>query len=81
MESVLEKNVALIQACFPEFYFTCHSRHAGFAGNHGLTPRDGSLLAHIAGLDGIETGNLARHLGRAKLEARKRLHAGRQQRR
>ena len=48
---MLEKNVALIQACFPEVYFTCHSRHAGFAGNHGLTPRDGSLLAHIAGLD------------------------------
>ena len=66
MKSVPEKNFALIQACFPEVYFTCHSRNAGSAGNHGLTPRDGTPLAHMAGLDGIETGKLDRHLGRAK---------------
>ena len=66
MEIVLEKNVAQIQACFPEVYFTCHSRHAGPEDNHGLSPRDGTLLAHIAGQDGIETNQLARHLGRAK---------------
>lgn len=66
MEIVLEKNVAQIQACFPEVYFTCHSRHVGADDNYGLSPRDGTLLAHIAGQDGIETNQLARHLGRAK---------------
>lgn len=66
MGIVLEKNIAQIQACFPEVYFTCHSRHAHADDNHGLSPRDGTLLAHIAGQDGIETNQLARHLGRAK---------------
>ncbi|MBI2686669.1 MAG: winged helix-turn-helix transcriptional regulator [Acidobacteria bacterium] len=63
---VLANNVALIQACFPEIYFACHTRHADPGENCGLTPRDGTLLAHIAGLDGIEPAGLARHLGRAK---------------
>lgn len=66
MEFVFAKNIAQIQACFPEIYFTCHSRRAGADDNHGLSPRDGTLLAHIAGQDGIEPGMLARHLGRAK---------------
>lgn len=63
---MLAQNVALIQACFPEIYFACHTRHPQPEDNCGLTPRDSSLLAHIAGLDGIEPANLARHLGRAK---------------
>lgn len=66
MVFVLAKTVAQIQACFPEIYFTCHTHHANAESPYGLTPRDSTLLAHIAGLDGIETGDLARHLGRAK---------------
>lgn len=62
---MLSKNIAQIQACFPEIYFACHTRHHS-EDLLGLTARDGTLLAHIAGLDGIETGALARHLGRAK---------------
>ena len=62
---MLSKNIAQIQACFPEIYFACHTSHQA-EDLLGLTARDGTLLAHIAGLDGIETGALARHLGRAK---------------
>jgi DNA-binding MarR family transcriptional regulator len=64
---VIENHVAAIQACFPEVYFACHTRHATQAdAPKGLTQRDGTLLAHIAGLQPVESGELARHLGRAK---------------
>lgn len=62
---MLSQNITQIQACFPEIYFACHSAHNA-QDLLGLTPRDGTLLAHIASLDGMESGELARHLGRAK---------------
>ena len=64
---MIENDVAAIQACFPEVYFACHTRHATQAdAPKGLTQRDGTLLAHIAGLEPVESGELARHLGRTK---------------
>ena len=64
---MIAKHVASIQACFPEVYFACHTRHATQSdAPPGLTQRDGTLLAHIAGLEPVEAGDLARHLGRAK---------------
>lgn len=66
MGSVIDSQVATVQACYPEIYFACHTVHAEPDSPAGLTVRDGTLLAHIAALDGIEMGALARHLGRAK---------------
>ncbi len=64
---MIENDVTAIQACFPEVYFACHTRHATQSDSPpGLTQRDGTLLAHIAGLEPVEARDLARHLGRAK---------------
>lgn len=64
---MIDNDVASIQACFPEVYFACHTRHATQSDSPpGLTQRDGTLLAHIAGLEPVESGDLSHHLGRAK---------------
>jgi DNA-binding MarR family transcriptional regulator len=67
MMKVIEQQTAMIQACYPEIYFACHVDHrSGDSTGGALSARDGSLLAHIAGLDGCDATRLARHLGRAK---------------
>ncbi len=72
---MLNKQVAQIQAFYPEIYFACHANHKRRKQvPSGLTPRDGSLLAHISALEGIETGSLAKHLGLAKSTLSAALH-------
>jgi DNA-binding MarR family transcriptional regulator len=54
--------VRRIQRAYPQVFLACHVRHQpGDA--HGLSERDGSILAHLDELSPVTAGELARHLG------------------
>ncbi len=56
-----------IQQSYPRLWHACHVEHRTRGRPHrsGLTDRESGILAHI-GLDAVEPGPLARHLGIAK---------------
>ena len=56
-----------IQSAFPRIYHACHTHHqTGRAAAQALSPRDGSLLAHLNEREPLAQSALAKHLGLAK---------------
>lgn len=59
-----ERDVRLVQTCYPQIYLACHTRHTRAASSAtGLSARDSSLLAHLDETRAIGASALARHMG------------------
>jgi DNA-binding MarR family transcriptional regulator len=63
----LEESLLRVQVAYPRIYLACHSRHQNArSGVDQLSPRDGSLLAHLEENVAIAHAELAQHMGVAK---------------
>jgi DNA-binding MarR family transcriptional regulator len=63
----LDEAVVEVQMAYPRVYHACHREHrSGRTTSTGLSPRDGSILAHLNARRATPQGQLARHLGIAK---------------
>jgi DNA-binding MarR family transcriptional regulator len=63
----LDEAVLEVQLAYPRVYHACHREHrSGRTSSTGLSPRDGSILAHLSARVATAQGQLARHLGIAK---------------
>ncbi|HUJ59457.1 MAG TPA: MarR family transcriptional regulator [Kofleriaceae bacterium] len=56
-------HVRRVQRAYPQLYLACHVEHTTRRRAHGLSDRDGSVLAHLDELAPVAAGALARHLG------------------
>jgi DNA-binding MarR family transcriptional regulator len=57
-------DVRIVQTCYPQIYFACHTRHVRAASSpHRLSARDSALLAHLDEKHPTAPAVLARHLG------------------
>ncbi len=56
-------HVRRVQRAYPQLYLACHVQHTTRRREHGLSERDGSVLAHLDELAPVTAGALARHLG------------------
>ncbi len=64
---VLSEALVRVQTAYPRIYMACHSRHQNARTTaHKLSPRDGSLIAHLDEEKPISQGELAKHIGIAK---------------
>jgi DNA-binding MarR family transcriptional regulator len=58
------RDVRIVQACYPQIYFACHTRHVRAASSpHRLSARDSALLAHLDERRPTAPSELARHQG------------------
>jgi DNA-binding MarR family transcriptional regulator len=61
---VMQRDVRILQSCYPQIYLACHTRHARRrSASAGISASDSSLLAHLDELQPMRPGALARHLG------------------
>ena len=58
------RDVRLVQVCYPQIYFACHTRHLRRASTPTkLSAADSTLLAHLDERTSVRATALARHLG------------------
>jgi DNA-binding MarR family transcriptional regulator len=63
---VADRDVRLVQVCYPQIYFACHTRHLRRASTPTrLSAADSTLLAHLDERIGVRATALAEHLGLA----------------
>jgi DNA-binding MarR family transcriptional regulator len=63
----MERDVRILQTCYPQIYLACHSRHSRRRSAAGsLSASDSSLLAHLDEREPTRPTSLARHLGIGK---------------
>lgn len=63
---VASRDVRLVQVCYPQIYFACHTRHLRRASTPTrLSAADSTLLAHLDERRAVRATVLARHLGLA----------------
>jgi DNA-binding MarR family transcriptional regulator len=61
---VAARDVRLVQVCYPQIYFACHTRHLRRASTPTrLSASDSTLLAHLDERRSVRPTTLARHLG------------------
>jgi DNA-binding MarR family transcriptional regulator len=61
---VAARDVRLVQVCYPQIYFACHTRHLRRASTPTrLSAADSTLLAHLDERRSVRPTMLARHLG------------------
>lgn len=61
---VSEKDVRAIQACYPQIYLACHTRHPRRPSNsEGISANDSMILGHLETTASMRAGDLAKHLG------------------
>ena len=64
--TVIHEEVRLVQVCYPQIYFACHTRHVRRASTATqLSASDSTLLAHLDERDAVRATALAKHLGLA----------------
>jgi len=62
--AVSNRDVLLVQRCYPQIYLACHTRHGRRRRNDAqLTPQESTILAHLSEHDAMRAADLARHLG------------------
>ena len=62
----MERDVRILQTCYPQIYLACHSRHhrrRSASGPASISAADASLLAHLDEREPMRPSGLARHLG------------------
>lgn len=63
----VEEAVRRVQSAYPKIYLACHARHqTAKTTEHGISPRDASILAHLSEGHSMVQADLARHLSVAK---------------
>jgi DNA-binding MarR family transcriptional regulator len=61
---VSEKDVRAIQACYPQIYLACHTRHPRSPSTEqGISANDSMILGHLETTASMRAGDLAKHLG------------------
>jgi DNA-binding MarR family transcriptional regulator len=62
----LADSVRLVQFCYPQIYFACHTRHhRARSSDARVSQRDSVILVHIGAAGTTSLSPLARHLGLA----------------
>jgi DNA-binding MarR family transcriptional regulator len=62
--AVSERDIRLVQTCYPQIYLACHTRHvARRSSSVHLSRGDASLLSHLDEREPIRASALAAHLG------------------
>jgi DNA-binding MarR family transcriptional regulator len=62
----LDEAIELVQFCYPQIYYACHTRHQrGRTGDGRLSPRDAQLLVHLDRRRPVVVTRLASHMGLA----------------
>ena len=59
---VLESDVRAVQACYPQVYLACHTRHPR-SSDEGISANDSMILGHLETTASMRAGDLAKHLG------------------
>jgi len=59
---VLESDVRAVQACYPQIYLACHTRHPR-SSDEGISANDSMILGHLETSASMRAGDLAKHLG------------------
>src|SRR6185436_6486387 len=59
---VLESDVRAVQACYPQMYLACHTRHPR-SSDEGISANDSMILGHLETSASMRAGDLAKHLG------------------
>lgn len=59
---VPEKDVRAVQACYPQIYLACHTRHPR-SSDEGISANDSMILGHLETTASMRAGDLAKHLG------------------
>jgi DNA-binding MarR family transcriptional regulator len=73
----IDQTMQVVQVSYPQIYLACHTRHQRKRStDHGLSARDGAILAHLSAERATLPSRLAAHLGVSRStasEALKRL--------
>ena len=62
--AVSDKDVRAVQACYPQIYLACHTRHPRKPSTDaGISANDSMILGHLETTASMRAGDLAKHLG------------------